>query len=107
MRPGKLKQRITIERPTTSTDAYGGTAVSLSSLGTFWAEVVRLGGSRALQYQELGFSRPYRITLRQNIDLLEDDKITYDSKTLVIASVETDIDRGRYQVVIANERYNG
>ena len=106
-RPGGLKNRIEIFRPSTVVDAFGGSTVSLSSLGTFWASVDRVSGSRSLQYETTSFGRPYSIVLRQNIDIEEDDEIVFNSKTLVISSIERDDDRSRYQTIIANEVYQG
>ena len=106
-RVGRLKNRIEIFRPATTTDEYGGSTVTLASLGTFWASVNRLSGSRSLQYESITFGRAFRLELRQDIDLLEDDDIVYDSKTLVIAYVERDEFKKKYQILIANERYSG
>ena len=104
MRPGAMKRRIEIERPTMTTDDLGGQVVTLTSLGTFWAEVRRIDGTRYLQYEATNFTRPFEITIRQNIEILESDRILFDGQVLIVASVERDYDKFRYQRITATAK---
>lgn len=107
MRPGKLKRRITINRPTTITDEMGGAEETLTLVGNFYAEINRGGGSRSLEYEQTQFSRPFFITIRENIDILESDIITFEGKTLIVSSVDRDFDFFRYQTITATEKFKG
>ena len=107
MRPGELKRRVNILRPTTTTDEYGGAVVTYTDLGNVWCKILTLGGSRRLQYEQSGWTKPKIITMRQDIDLLEDDIINISGIYNVINSIERDEDRYKYQVVTVSETYNG
>lgn len=104
MRPGAMKRRIEIERPSMTTDDLGGQVVTLTSLGTFWAEVSRIDGTRYLQNEATNFTRPFLITIRQNIEILESDRILFDGQVLIVASVERDYDKFRYQRITATAK---
>ena len=107
MRAGSAKQRIQIYRPATSQDDYFGNALTRSLVGTYWATVRRLGGGRSNEFEEVAFSRPYEIFLRGHIGIVEDDEIEFDSNVLVVRSVEVDLFKKKYTVVMATEKYKG
>ena len=107
MRPGQLKRRLVIQRPSTTTDEYGGAVVALATVGEIWASVERFGGSRGLDYEQTSFGRPFQIVTRSNIEIKEDDQFEFDGQTLIISSVTRDYDKFRYQTIIANAKYSG
>ena len=107
MRSGKLKNRITIMRPTVTQDNLGGNVVTMANIGTHWAKVTRLAGARSLQYEEVNHSRPYNITLRGNIDVLENDLVIYNGETLTIQSIETDEEKGKETYIVTGAKYTG
>ena len=104
---GRTRHRITITRPTTTQDDFGGASVAYATVGTYWAEVSRSAGSRGLDYQQTTFKRPYMIILRGYIDVKEDDRLTFEGQTLVIQSIERDLARKRYTTIMATENYDG
>lgn len=106
-RSGNLKRRIEIKRPSTVTDELGGQEVSYTSIGFFWAEVRRLNGSRGLENQQTTHGRPFSITIRQDIDILENDTVEFNSQVLIVSSVERDFDKFKYQTLTANAKYSG
>ena len=107
MRPGLLKRRITIERPDTSTDELGGAAATYTQIGEYYAEVRKAGGSRGLEYEQSSWSKGWLITVRNNVDVLEDDLIKFEGMTLVVASVDRDWNKFRYATITANSRSIG
>ena len=106
-RPGVMKRRLMIQRPTTTTDEYGGQTVTLSNVGEIWAEVTRFGGARGLDYEQASFSRPFRITTRSNVNILEDDQFTFEDMVLVVSGVDRDWDKFKYQEITATAKYSG
>jgi head-tail adaptor len=106
-RPGKLKRQLEIKRPNVVPDSMGGATGSYSSLGLFWCSVTRVGGSRGLEYEQTAHQRPFRIVLRQDIDILENDTIEFDGQNLTVASVERDFDKKRFQTLIATSKFAG
>lgn len=105
MRPGKLKTRITINRPTMTQDEYAGNDVTLNLIGTFWAQVTRLSGSRQVQYEAIGWDRPFEVIVRSDVDVSEEDEIIVGLNTLVVQSIERDYWKDRYSRLICNSRY--
>ena len=105
MRPGKLKNRVTINRPTMTQDDYGGNEVTLNLVGTFWCEVNRLTGSRATQYEAIGWDRPFEVILRSDVDVSEEDELIIGLNTLVVQSIERDYWKDKYSRLICNSRY--
>jgi SPP1 family predicted phage head-tail adaptor len=48
MRISKLQQRITVQRRSTTLDAYGQEINSWTNIGTVWAEVKPLSGTEKM-----------------------------------------------------------
>ncbi|NBS77711.1 MAG: head-tail adaptor protein, partial [Betaproteobacteria bacterium] len=44
LRAGQMNRRITLQRPSTAQDTYGGPVRTWTDLGTFWAEIQPLSG---------------------------------------------------------------
>lgn len=109
MRSGKLKRRITIQRPTVTQDDYGGNVTTYTTLSTEWAKVTRLGGSRGLEFEKVNHSRPFNIMVRGDVDVLESDLIIYNGQTLTIQSIETDEDfmPGKWKFILTGSKYTG
>tara|TARA_R110000850_G_C9798724_1_gene450148 strand:+ start:412 stop:735 length:324 start_codon:yes stop_codon:yes gene_type:complete len=107
MRPGLMKRRITIERPTTTTNDLGGAETTYTQIGEYYAEVRKAGGGRGLEYEQSSWSKGYSITVRNNVDVLEDDLIKFESMTLVVSSIDRDWDKFRYATITANSRFKG
>ena len=110
MRAGRFKKRITVQRVTNpSQDELGGNVGDFVTIGTHWARVNRLSGSRGLEFEKVNNSRPFNITVRGDVDILEDDLIIYEGQTLTIISVETDEDftPGKFKFIITGAKYKG
>jgi head-tail adaptor len=106
-RPGLLKRRLVIQRPTTTIDELGGQRVVLTNVGEIWAQVTRLGGSRGLEYEQTASSRPFRVTTRSNVSILEDDQIQFEGMVLIVSTVDRDWDLYKYQTLICTAKYSG
>lgn len=111
-RPGQLKRRVEIKRPTVVTDILGGAEVTENSLGFFYAGINKgkgsfaSKGSRNLENEQTAFERPYIVTMRQNIDILENDLILFESQVLVVQSIERDFDKYKYQIITAISKFS-
>lgn len=104
MRIGLQKRRIDIKRPTTTTDVLGGQSVTFVLVGSFWAAVRQVDGNRALQNEATTFNRPFEITLRNNIEILETDLVAFANMELVVQSVSKDWNKYRYQTIMATAK---
>ena len=93
MRIGKSDRRITVERYTTSTNAYGERVQTWSTLLTVWAELMKTGEGmteRISTNQDMPIQR-VRFKVRSSSDsrgIKSDDRVLYDSKYYNIQGIE-------------------
>lgn len=76
-RPGKLDQRITIERQTLTSDGMGGQTVAWNALTTTWAQVEPLAGNENGYGQQVQASNMVRFTIRYREDLQMTDRVSW------------------------------
>ena len=106
-RPGTLKHRIEIYRTTTALDGVFGSDVTKTLVATVWGGVTRSNGNRGQEYEAANWARPFMVVMRNDIDVVEDDELVFEGRTLVVASIERDYFKKRYQVLTATESYKG
>jgi len=92
MRIGKSDRRITVERYTTSTNAYGERVQTWSILLTVWAELMKIEGTteRITTDQDMPVQR-VRFKIRSSSDsrgIKADDRVLYNSKYYNIQGIE-------------------
>ena len=92
MRIGKSDRRITVERYTTSTNAYGERVQTWSTLLTVWAELMKIEGTteRITTNQDMPVQR-VRFKIRSSSDsrgIKADDRVVYNSKYYNIQGIE-------------------
>jgi SPP1 family predicted phage head-tail adaptor len=84
MRAGKLRQRVTIQQPTTGQDSYGGETVTWSDLATVWAEVVPLrSGEVAGQDMQQG-QATHRVRIRYRAGITQHMQLLFDGRVFTI-----------------------
>lgn len=96
MNAGKLRQRVTIQRPTYTRNEDGERIESLQDVRTVWAWARRIRASERAQAGAAGqvvAEADWRVTLRvdPNNELLPTDVIVYDGRRLDIISI-VDVD---------------
>ena len=93
MRIGKSDRRITVERYTTSTNAYGERVQTWGTLLTVWAELMKTGEGmteRISTNQDMPIQR-VRFKVRSSSDsqgIKADDRVLYNSKYYNIQGIE-------------------
>ena len=93
MRIGQSDRRITVERYTTSTNAYGERVQTWSTLLTVWAELMKTGEGmteRITTSQDMPVQR-LRFKIRSSSDsrgIKADDRVLYNSKDYNIQGIE-------------------
>lgn len=81
----KAKHRITIQKPTESTDIYGGRTVTWADVGTFWAEINPIS-SREVYVQQTTQSRTtHKMIIRyqaalKDIKVISDYRVSFDGR---------------------------
>lgn len=92
MKAGDLRERITIERASSTQDAFGEPIESWSTVATVWANMAPqryTTGVEALA-QALGreaVKTSYTVTIYWRSDVLETDRVTWNGKVLDILRV--------------------
>jgi SPP1 family predicted phage head-tail adaptor len=92
MRIGRLNQRITVQRPSTSLDAYGQRTDAWQTVATVWAQIQSLRSKESLQAMVMNSETLYKITTRYSAALLPPQtvsawRIVYGSRIFNIVSV--------------------
>lgn len=103
MRAGRLREQVTIEKRTTSLDAYGGDVSAWATLATVWAAVepvsvreqTKQGGT-----QQVGLTR-FIFRYQAGIALDETCRLVHDSIPYAVDSVINDGQRDRQWTVTA------
>jgi SPP1 family predicted phage head-tail adaptor len=101
MRPGKLDQRIAIQRETLTDDGYGGQNVSLSTLATVWAEIVPLVGREQEYGQQLQASNIVTFNIRYRDDIKLDDRVLWNGEQYNIRALPPPSTRKMYRMIEA------
>jgi SPP1 family predicted phage head-tail adaptor len=87
MMSGRLDRKITLQKPTTSRDAYGGQATSWTDEATVWAQVQQQSGRELFAAGKLAeVDALFKIRYRSDVD--ETWQVVYDGRTYDIQSVK-------------------
>lgn len=102
---GALDRRITLQSRTVSVNDYGEGVEAFTTLATVWAKVdYPLTGSQEEQVEKIHlFQQRVEFTIRKRSDVLQVDRIVYDSKTYDIERI-AEIGREGYLKITAEHR---
>ena len=86
---GRMKEYITVQVKSTTSDGQGGATVSWATLASEWAEATMLSQSRTLSEAGVKFRTAVRFRMRYCADhiLTTDHQIVWDGNTYTIHSV--------------------
>ena len=87
MRAGLLRNRVTIQTRSETTDDFGEIDFSWSNSATVWASVEPLSGRELMNAQQAGATVTHKITMRYKSGVNPKDRISFDSRTIEIESV--------------------
>ena len=100
MQIGRLDQRVTIERITSTTDAWGGTVEVWAPLATVWAGVEPLQGREYFAADAAQSEVTAKIRMRYRPGIKATDRVIHDGKTYGIESVIDVRSEGRELVLM-------
>lgn len=107
MRIGELRDLVGFYRLVAVDDEAGGFTSAFELIGSYWAKVEQLTGSRQLASDQIVNVKPYRLTLRtQDVEVEESQLGRYKNRSLVIHSVNTIGDR-TYDVLAYEQKNSG
>lgn len=84
---GRLNQRITIQQPAASQDAYGEMVPSWTTFATVWAEVKPVLGSEAVVNGMTLAQAPVKVRIRHLAGVLPTMRVVHETRTLAVRSV--------------------
>ena len=101
---GELRNRVSLQSISLTTDDGGGASTSFSTSSTVWAKVENESGSEAVFGNQLRATARYKFLIRYNSSLTEKFRILYNSKTFNNEHIK-DLFEGkkRYQEIICTE----
>jgi len=81
---GNFKQRVSIERYTTTSDGMGGTTQTYSEVGKVWANIIPLSGKKRLEFGKLDSTVTHEILMRYKEDISDQDRLKYKGKNYTL-----------------------
>ena len=106
MRAGRLRNNVTIQAKTITTDSYGGSVETWADVADVAASLEPLAGRELASAQTVNAETTTRIRMRYRAGVVSSNRITFDGKFYNIQSiVDTDM-RHRELIVMASEGLN-
>jgi SPP1 family predicted phage head-tail adaptor len=89
MNAGELRERITIERATTTSDGHGGRTVTWSPVYSngVWAKVQSVRGREEERQGRLSTVETYLVTVRFAVSVTTLDRVVWRGRTMNIRAV--------------------
>ena len=101
---GEMRNRVTLQSLSASTDAGGGQSASWSTAVTVWAKVEDLSGTEVVFGDQLEDRSNYKFTIRYYSALTPKHRLGYNSKTFNIQHIKSLVEgKERYQEITAIE----
>lgn len=106
MRPGKLRHRVSIQRPPNTRDLQGGQAGSWVEIenGCVWASITPLSGSRRYEAAQVVQGVSHDITTRYLSGVTSEMKVVYGTRTFWIRSIVDVDERNRELRLMCEEQ---
>ncbi len=86
MRAGRLKHRVTIQRPAKSRDEYGEEIETFESMAVVWAGIEPVSGTENIHAGQETSLTTYNIIMRY-ISITPHDRIMYSGRVFTIKSI--------------------
>lgn len=99
IRPGDLRERITIQSSTESRNALGETTLSWSEFTTRWASVEGVSSREALANGQQDVNITHRIKMRYVSGLTHNMRVVWRGRVLEITSVLEHANRTEHELI--------
>jgi len=87
IRPGELRERVTIQTPVRATNSLGETTITWQDGSTIWASVNGVSSKEALEFGQQAVSVSHRLRFRYVDGLTHQDRFVWRSRILDIVSL--------------------
>jgi SPP1 family predicted phage head-tail adaptor len=84
---GKMRQRVTLQKPVETTDAGGGRSITWTDVETVWAGFRPLSGRETIHAMGLANPVSHRVEIRHRTDIEPSWRLSYDGRLFSIQSV--------------------
>jgi len=100
---GPLRQRITIQTPSTAANEFGELILTYTSGNTRWGSIEPLNGRELWQAKQVSPDVTHKVTLRYDSTITPRCRLLFGSRTFNVESVITVDERKRFMVLICHE----
>jgi len=87
IRPGELRERVTIQTPARATNSLGETTITWQDGSTIWASVNGVSSKEALEFGQQSVSVSHRLRFRYVDGLTHQDRFVWRNRVLDIVSL--------------------
>ena len=87
IRPGEMRERVTVQMPVRTTNSVGESTLSWSDVRTVWASVNGVSASEALQDGQQQVTLTHRLRFRYFEGLTQQHRFLWRSRVLHIVSL--------------------
>ena len=99
---GNLRQRVTIQSPTSASDGAGGSVTTWTNGATVWAEVLPVNGGEAFKAGLASATQFYKVTIRFRTDVTPRNRLMWNGIPLNIRTC-ADLDGRREALLMSAE----
>ena len=100
---GKMRYRVELQTPTSTTDAGGGRAQTWTTLSIIWANIIPKSGTERYKHDQVTDATTHDIYIRHQKDISAAYRIKYDSRTFSIKSILNVDERDRFHLLSCTE----
>ena len=101
---GKLRERITVQIASGSTNTLGETVLSWANSTAVWASVEGVSARESLLYNQQDITVTHRVRLRYMPGLTQNMRFSWRSRTLEIVSLLERDNRTEHEAICVEER---
>lgn len=87
IRPGEMRERVTVQTPTRTTNAMGEATVAWADGDTVWASVNGVSAREALEFGQQSVTVTHRLRFRYIASLTQQNRFMWRGRTLNIVSL--------------------
>ena len=104
IRPGEMRERVTVQAPTRTKNAVGESTLSWSDVTTVWASVNGVSAKEALQDGQQQVTLTHRVRFRYITGLTQQHRLLWRDRVLHIVSLLEYANRSEH-VALCEEEY--
>lgn len=101
---GKLRERVTVQIASGSTNTLGETVLSWANSTAVWASVEGVSARESLLYNQQDITVTHRVRLRYLPGLTQNMRFSWRSRTLEIVSLLERDNRTEHEAICVEER---